>query len=158
MAVQPLTPPQTAPWGSVTWCAVPNPLAIALRGEIDIALEDTFDVVLSFLEHSTRSDVALCLHDVTFLDSTGLDFLVRVQDHVDTVGTSLHLVAPSSAVRWVLRIAGMGDLFSTYDADTGPALACGCRVPRIGGIVALVPLQRTAGSADTPGTVDGLAS
>jgi anti-anti-sigma factor len=157
MVLEPPAPPLTAPWGSVTWSAAPHPLGIALRGEIDIALEEAFEVVQVFLAHSPRSDVAVCLHDVTFLDSTGLDFLLRVQTHVASTGASLCLVAPSPAVRWVLRVAGLDHMFEVAGPDSELAMTCECRAPRINGIVALVPLQRT-GAEDRPGTVDGLAS
>ena len=152
------TGPLLPPWGSVTCSATPHPLGVALRGEVDIALEDTLGAVLSFLRHSTRSDVAICLHDVTFVDSTGLDFLVRVQQHAWSARTSLWLVAPSPAARWVLQVAGLTDAFAVAEPDTEAARTCACLVPRPEGLCALMPLQRGAGVQDSPGTVDGLAS
>jgi anti-anti-sigma factor len=118
---------------------------VALRGEVDIALEESLDAVRSFLAHSTQSDVAICLHDVTFLDSTGLEFLVRVQAQARAAGRTLRLVAPSTTAIWVLRISG---LLHTFDLDPspGPGLAaCACRSPQIDGVHVLAPAQRVPG-------------
>jgi anti-anti-sigma factor len=142
----------------VTCSATPHPLGIALRGEIDVALEDHLGAVLSFLSHSTRSDVAVCVHDVTFLDSTGLDFLVRVQRHVRSAQTSLCLVAPSSTVRWVLRVAGLTDAFAAAEPDSEAARTCACVAPRAEGLSALMPLQLGGDVQESPGAIDGLAS
>ena len=129
------------PWGSVTCSVAVHPLRVALSGEVDIALEETLDAVASFVLHSERSDVAICLHDVTFLDSTGLDFLVRVQEHVRATGAAVRVVAPSPAVRWVLRIAGLLDSFEIETPGTGTAGLCACRSPAIDGVHALAAAQ-----------------
>jgi anti-sigma B factor antagonist len=129
------------PWGSITCSVAVHPLRVSLCGEVDIALEDSLDAVASFVAHSERSDVAICLHDVTFLDSTGLDFLVRVQEQVRAVGSALRIVAPSPAVRWVLRIAGLLEMFEIEGSGDQPADFCACRSPRIDGVRALVPAQ-----------------
>jgi anti-anti-sigma factor len=122
-----------------------HPLRVSLCGEVDIALEDSLDAVVSFVAHSERSDVAICLHDVTFLDSTGLDFLVRVQEQVHATGHTLRLVAPSAAVRWVLRISELTPLFPIENAPAGSAATCECRSPRIDGVRVVVPGQRAVG-------------
>jgi anti-anti-sigma factor len=129
----------------VTCCAAPDPHRLAFAGEVDIALEESLAAIFSFLAHSRPSDVAICLHDVTFLDSTGLDFLVRVQEEVQRAGRALRLVAPSTAVRWVLRIAGLMSMFAVEEATPDAVAACECRSPRIDGVRILVPGQRTAG-------------
>jgi anti-anti-sigma factor len=135
-----------APWGAVTCGAAPDPLRVSLVGEIDIALEENLGAVARFLSGSARSDIAVCLHDVTFLDSTGLEFLLHVQEHVRSTGRTLRIVAPSAAARWVLQVAGLADCFEVEDA-TGPD--CACRVPRIDGILPMVPTQRRRGLEGT---------
>jgi anti-anti-sigma factor len=135
----------------VTCCAVPDPHRLAFAGEVDIALEESLAAIFSFLTHSRPSDVAICLHDVTFLDSTGLDFLVQVQEEVRRAGRSLRLVAPSVAVRWVLRIAGLIAMFAVEEATPAAVAACECRSPRIDGIRILVPGQRMVGMEGATG-------
>jgi anti-sigma B factor antagonist len=149
MATSPLAPTPVPPWGSVTCSVAVHPLLVSLCGEVDIALEESLDAVVSFVVHSERSDVAICLHDVTFLDSTGLDFLVRVQEQVRAAGSAMRVVAPSPAVRWVLRIAGLEDTFE-IDGDE-PADFCACRSPRIDGVRALVPAQLRLGLEESTG-------
>jgi anti-anti-sigma factor len=149
VADSPSAPP-VPPWGSVTCSVAVHPLRVSLCGEVDIALEDSLDAVVSFVAHSERSDVAICLHDVTFLDSTGLDFLVRLQEHVRGAGSAMRIVAPSPAVRWVLRIAALGDAFDIEGADQ-PADFCACRSPRIDGVRALVATQRPPGLEESTG-------
>ncbi|MCW2566931.1 MAG: hypothetical protein JWN54_1028 [Mycobacterium sp.] len=147
METLPIPVPRTTvpPWGSVTCSAAAEPHRLAFSGEVDIALEESLGAVFSFLSHSRPSDVAICLHDVTFLDSTGLDFLVRVQDEVHRSGRSLRLVAPSVVVRWVLRIAGLIGVFAVEEATPAAVAACECRTPRIDGVRVVVPGQRTVG-------------
>ena len=147
METLPLPSPRSTlpPWGSVSCCATPHPHRLAFVGEVDIALEDNLDAMFSFLSHSTASDVAICLHDVTFLDSTGLDFLVRVQEQVQATGHTLRLVAPSAAVRWVLRISELTPLFRIDNAPADSAATCECRSPRIDGVRVVVPGQRAVG-------------
>jgi stage II sporulation protein AA (anti-sigma F factor antagonist) len=135
----------------VTCCAVPDPHRLSFAGEVDIALEDSLAAIFSFLSHSRPSDVAICLHDVTFLDSTGLDFLVRVQERVGEGGRSLRLVAPSVAVRWVLRIAGLLTVFTVEEATPAAVAACECRSPRIDGVRIVVPGQLTVGMEGATG-------
>jgi anti-anti-sigma factor len=129
---------------------VPDPLRVSLCGEVDIALEDSLDAVMSFVSHSARSDVAICLHDVTFLDSTGLDFLVRLQEYVATVGCGLRVIAPSPAVRWVLRIAGLLEAFDVEDPDTPPDF-CACHQSRIDGVRVLLATHYSRGLQDNSG-------
>jgi anti-anti-sigma factor len=145
MVALPVSRPSTRPWGSVTCCAVPDPLRVTLCGEIDIALEENLDAVAAFLENSARSDLAVCLHDVTFLDSTGLDFLVRLRGRTQDLGRRFRIVAPSTAACWVLRIAGLLELFEVEDPADGP---CGCTEPRIDGVHVLSPTQRRSDASD----------
>jgi anti-anti-sigma factor len=135
----------------VTCCATPHPRRLAFVGEVDIALEGSLAAVHSFVLHSAPSDVAICLHDVTFLDSTGLDFLVRTQEQVQATGHTLRLVAPSATVRWVLRIAELLTMFQIEDAAPGGLAHCECRFPRIDGVRAVVPGQRAAGMEGATG-------
>jgi anti-anti-sigma factor len=135
----------------VTCCAAPDPHRLAFAGEVDIALEDSLAAIFSFLSHSRPSDVAICLHDVSFLDSTGLDFLVRVQEEVLRTGHSLRLVAPSVTVRWVLRIAGLIGTFTVEEATPAAMARCECRSPGIDGMRILVPGQRTVGMEGATG-------
>jgi anti-anti-sigma factor len=151
MVALPVSRSTIAPWGSVTCSAPPHPLRVALCGEVDIALEENLGAVLSFVAHSVPSDVAICLHDVTFLDSTGLDFLVELAESVRGRGYATRIVAPSTAVRWVLRIAGLADAFAVEPLAAESPDTCACRVPRIDGIAILVPNQRVPGADRSPG-------
>jgi hypothetical protein len=62
----------------------------------------------------------------------------------------MRIVAPSPAVRWVLRIAALGDAFDIEGADQ-PADFCACRSPRIDGVRALVATQRPPGLEESTG-------
>jgi anti-anti-sigma factor len=125
---------------------------------VDIALEDNLGAVRSFIAHSVPSDVAICLHDVTFLDSTGLDFLVAIDEQVRARGHRVCIVDPSTAVRWVLRIAGLADAFSVQPLAADSAADCACHTPHVDGIRILVPAQRrsTAGDSAPGDSAEGL--
>jgi anti-sigma B factor antagonist len=51
-----------------------------------------------------------------FCDSTGLSVLVRALRQAEQAGTELMLVIRTSALRRMLTVSGVGDLFRTYDS------------------------------------------
>ena len=51
-----------------------------------------------------------------FCDSTGLNVLVRALRQTEQAETELILVVRASALRRMLTVSGVGDLFPTYDS------------------------------------------
>jgi anti-anti-sigma factor len=76
---------------------------VVLRGDLDM---DTVDVLSTKLE-TIEGTIVLDLEGVTFLDSTGLQSLVRARKAADQRGDELILRHPSAAVQRVLDLTNM---------------------------------------------------
>ncbi|HEY0890840.1 MAG TPA: STAS domain-containing protein [Nocardioides sp.] len=89
---------------------------VRISGELDIA---SHGELLAHTEPLLRSDakvVALDVADVTFIDSSGLGALVRLQQQAVDAGRSLRLRNPPRPVTRILSLTGLADLFPT-DTD-----------------------------------------
>jgi anti-anti-sigma factor len=81
---------------------------LALHGEFDAATAPELDIAL--LE--TRGPVMLDLSDITFMDSGGINALLRARALLGREDRTLSLVHPSAPVRRTLETAGIADLFT----------------------------------------------
>jgi anti-sigma B factor antagonist len=93
---------------------VGNELVVRLGGEMDLytapRLRDCFDGHLTQPMRSGR--VIVDLEDLDFIDSTGLDALVRARDRVLAYGAELVLRSPSHRVYRLLELTGLDRLFT----------------------------------------------
>lgn len=77
---------------------------VALPGEVDLAsAQEVRDTLLSTIN---RGGVHLVVdaRAVTFIDSTGVNALIRARERAELVGGSLHVVSDASCVRRVLEV------------------------------------------------------
>jgi anti-sigma B factor antagonist len=81
---------------------------VVLRGDLDM---DTVEALSSQLE-AIEGSIVLDLEGVTFLDSTGLQCLVRLRDAVLERGEELVLRSPSPSVYRVLDLTSMREAFA----------------------------------------------
>jgi anti-sigma B factor antagonist len=81
---------------------------VMLRGDLDM---DTVDVLSSKLEQ-IEGTIVLDLEGVTFLDSTGLQSLVRAREAAGQRGEELILCRPSNAVQRVLDLTNMWEILA----------------------------------------------
>ena len=81
---------------------------VMLRGDLDM---DTVDVLSSKLEQ-IEGTIVLDLEGVTFLDSTGLQSLVRAREAAGQRGEELILRRPSNAVQRVLDLTNMWEILA----------------------------------------------
>jgi anti-sigma B factor antagonist len=87
---------------------------VALCGELD--LSDAPDVAAHLIAAVAAygPSVIVDLAGLTFIDSCGLDVLVRVLRWTQRSGGDLPLTAPQHQVRRVLEITGLIDVFTVY--------------------------------------------
>ncbi len=85
----------------------PNGCVITLRGEFDIASAERFETLLSGLD--VRRDIVVDLRGLTFMDSTGIRFLLKMNDQVLAAGHRLTIVPGGPAVQRVFTLAGIQD-------------------------------------------------
>ena len=88
-----------------------NPVVVA-RGEIDVAtsplLRSEFATVLAL----APKEVTLDLHDVSFIDSSGLGVLVGALRRLEEeAGGRLRVESVQDSVRKVFEITGLGPMF-----------------------------------------------
>jgi len=81
---------------------------LALHGELDAATGPELDIAL--LE--TRGSVVLDLSGITFMDSGGINALLRARALLGREDRMLALARPSTPVRRTLETAGIADLFA----------------------------------------------
>lgn len=85
--------------------------SVRLRGEVDASSTD--DLTGAATEVLAAAvPVVVDLADVTFLDSVGVSFLVRLATEASEQGRTVTLRAAPPAVREVLALVGATDIFS----------------------------------------------
>jgi anti-sigma B factor antagonist len=84
---------------------------IAPEGELDIASAAAVGDEVEGLWARGFTEVVLDLRDVTFMDSTGICLLLRLQGAAERDGTSFSVCTPSAPVQRVLALCGLGEKF-----------------------------------------------
>jgi anti-sigma B factor antagonist len=85
-----------------------------VRGELDEYTAT--DLVKALTDHPSVTSVDL--GEVSFVDSAGLKALLVVRGGREQTGTGLHIRRSSSAVRRVMRLAGVTHLFACESGST----------------------------------------
>lgn len=88
-----------------------HPDALRVAGELDLATVDQFSARVSGALDTAGTALVLDFGGVTFVDSTGLGSLVRLQDEARKRGKSLDLVQVGRQVRRVLDLTGLSSMF-----------------------------------------------
>ena len=85
-----------------------DPSVVFLRGEIDMSSAPAIGVTVEARRRSGCAEVTLDLRDVSFMDSQGLNELIKAHRALVRAGGGLRLRAPSAPVELALQIAGIG--------------------------------------------------
>ncbi|MDQ0766947.1 STAS domain-containing protein [Streptomyces canus] len=86
---------------------------LALAGEIDHNTADVFRQALTADDGSSRCTV-VDFHDVTFMDSSGINVLVAANNAARAHGGRLRLAHTPNRVLDLLRIVGLDDVIPLY--------------------------------------------
>jgi anti-anti-sigma factor len=93
---------------------------LTLWGEIDAALRGpASEAMASLAARPAPRPIAVDTRDVTFIDSSGIAFVLQVYMLGQETGAPVSLVAPSEAVSEVLEMVGMGGRIPVVEASTG---------------------------------------
>ena len=90
---------------------------IALDGEIDLAVAPSLGTELVDQVAKLTGDVVLDCSDLTFIDSTGLKALLRVQQSLEADGRTLALRNVSDACRRPIEICGLTEVLGVAAED-----------------------------------------
>ncbi|MEP7762510.1 STAS domain-containing protein [Sanguibacter sp. 25GB23B1] len=97
---------------------------IALRGDIDAALREQASAAMVFLV-SQDQPVVLDTGAVTFIDSSGLAFLVQVYKVCEESSLGLVLLDPPENLLDLLEMLGMGDRFTIERSGSQESVTTG---------------------------------
>jgi stage II sporulation protein AA (anti-sigma F factor antagonist) len=104
-------------------CPPPGIVLVRMPTEVDLATAPALrDELLRALDRDGVHLVVDAL-DVTFMDSSGVNALVRAREHAAALDGSLHVVTGSPGVRRVLQITGLGEQLGLVDSMEA-AFAC----------------------------------
>lgn len=78
-------------------------------GEIDLATADEVERPLLELFDKWFAHVVVDLHDVTFMDSSGIRVLITAHQHAENLGARLSILVGASRIRQTLELSGAID-------------------------------------------------
>ncbi|MEU2117732.1 STAS domain-containing protein [Streptomyces sp. NPDC058700] len=99
---------------------------LSVGGELDIETATKLHHHLANQFLHGRHHLVLDLSPLDFMDSSGLNVLIRAARDARQAGGDLHLAAPTPAVRRILEITGL-TLTTPLHADVAEALAAAGR-------------------------------
>jgi anti-anti-sigma factor len=80
---------------------------IAISGEVDLSAIDDLEIALAPALGAQPSPVVVDLRDVSFLDSSGLRFLLALNERTSAGGGRFAIVAAGEPVTRVLELSGV---------------------------------------------------
>ena len=89
----------------------------AISGDLELFTVDPVARTLDDVAIARGGLLVLDLHEVTFLDSSGLSFLVSLNHRVTNAGAQMRLVASPSTLR-LLRLTSMDQILQVYGTVT----------------------------------------
>ncbi|PZR52902.1 anti-sigma factor antagonist [Xylanimonas oleitrophica] len=93
----------------ITCHSTPDGTVVTLWGEVDAALrESASETMASLAAHNAGNPVVVDAKDVTFIDSSGVAFILQVYVLGQETGAPVTLRDPSEAVTEVLEMVGIG--------------------------------------------------
>ena len=110
-----LTPERTAPtshglFGSITLDERSDATVCHVRGEVDVSLRAEAGAAMARIVQR-KQPVVIDTSGVTFIDSSGLAFLIVVSQAVAREGVRVRLTGPPTQLLDLLELAGATDLF-----------------------------------------------
>ena len=96
---------------------------LTVRGEIDIATSPQLKLALDKAIRESTGAFVLDLCDVEFLDSSGLNLVLRARAALARDERPLAIVCPPGPVRRVMEVARVDDILFLYDSHADLAAA-----------------------------------
>jgi len=91
---------------------------LEVGGEIDAGNVHTLRDHLGLVVDAGTGDLDVDMANVTFCDSSGLAALVAAHRQLALHGRSMRVVNPSSQVKRLLRLSGLGELLHAHAAPS----------------------------------------
>ena len=87
---------------------------VAVHGEVDISVAEALEEALDAAIRESAGAFILDLSDLEFIESTGLQVLLRARGLLGREDRELVVVCPHGPVRRVFELAGLSELFALY--------------------------------------------
>lgn len=94
---------------------------VCARGELDVATVPALAEALEQLIRDSAGVLVVDLCDVDFLDSTGINVLLRARALLGRGDRELLLTCPPGPARHILELTGVADLFAIADSRDSAA-------------------------------------
>jgi anti-anti-sigma factor len=89
---------------------------LRVSGEVDLSVKDQFERALASAVKGAHSPLVIDLTDVRYLDSMGLNALVRAKSQMVARNDELHIVLKNPHLQKVFRILGFYELFRIHES------------------------------------------
>ena len=96
---------------------------VALHGEVDISVAEALEAALEAAIRESAGAFIVDLSDLDFIESTGLQVLLRARGLLGREDRALAVVCPHGPVRRVFELSGLSDLFALYSSREEAAAA-----------------------------------
>jgi anti-sigma B factor antagonist len=94
---------------------------VAVAGEIDLATAPELEAALDAAVRDSHGAFVLDLCEVSFMDSAGINVLLRTRALLGREARDLVLICPPGGVRHALETVGVADLFAVFAARSAAA-------------------------------------
>ncbi len=84
-------------------------------GDVDFAVRREFDAAIDQAIATGKSPLLIDLRAVRFMDSTGINGLIRAHNAMRAKGDRLGLVIDNPTIRRTLAICGLEDILAIHD-------------------------------------------
>ena len=98
---------------------LPSPIrgvaVVAVSGEIDVATSEAFeDALAASVRDRDEAGVVVDLTDVTFMDSSGLNALVRAMERHKRLGSNLAVATSDSRITTLFEVSRLDNVLRLY--------------------------------------------
>ena len=87
---------------------------VAVHGEVDISVAEALEEALDAAVRESAGAFIVDLSDLDFIESTGLQVLLRARGLLGREDRELVVVCPHGPVRRVFELSGLSALFTLY--------------------------------------------
>ncbi len=96
---------------------------VAVHGEVDISVAEALEEALDAAIRESVGAFVVDLSDLDFIESTGLQVLLRARGLLGREDRALAVVCPHGPVRRVFELSGFSELFALYESREEAAAA-----------------------------------
>lgn len=92
---------------------------VVLAGDVDYARKNELDDLAAAYEAGDAASARVEMSEVTFIDSHGLSFLIRLRNTAEARGGEVEVAEPSERVLYLLRLVNLDGRFHISGTDEG---------------------------------------